>query len=74
MNNSEVTFELTPREDCVLLVLTHRRLGERATMLSVASGWHTHAAILLDSLDGRAPRGFWTTHARLETEYERRIP
>lgn len=71
---SEVTFELTPQGEEVLLVLTHRRLGDRATMLSVAGGWHTHLGILIDHLNGRDPRPFWSTHARLEAEYERRLP
>ncbi len=72
--DSEVTFELTPQGDDVLLVLTHRRLGDRAMMLSVAGGWHTHLGILLDHLNGREPRPFWSTHARLEAEYEKRLP
>jgi uncharacterized protein YndB with AHSA1/START domain len=71
---SEVTFELTPRGRDVLLVLTHRRLGDRATMTSVAGGWHTHLGILADHLAGREPRPFWSTHAGLEADYERRIP
>lgn len=70
---SEVTFELTPRGDKVLLALTHRRLANRADMLSVSGGWHTHLAILADNLEGVTPRPFWSTHAKLEAEYERRI-
>jgi uncharacterized protein YndB with AHSA1/START domain len=73
-DHSEVTFELTPRGADVLLVLTHRRLPDRSTMVKVGSGWHTHLDILLDHLAGRAPRPFWSTHARLEAEYERRLP
>jgi uncharacterized protein YndB with AHSA1/START domain len=69
---SEVTFELTPRGDKVLLALTHRRL-DRATMLMVASGWHTHLAILGDTLGGATPRPFWSTYNRIEKEYERRL-
>ena len=72
--HSEVTFELTPQGADVLLVLTHRRLPDRAMMVKVGSGWHTHLDILLDQLAGRAPRPFWSTHARLEAEYERRLP
>ncbi len=73
-NDSEVTFELTPQGEDVLLVLTHRRLGDRGTMLSVASGWHTHLGVLVDHLEGREPRPFWSTFARLEAEYGRRLP
>ena len=67
---SEVVFELTPQEADVLLVLTHRRLGDRETMLSVSAGWHAHLGILSDKLAGREPGPFWSTHARLEREYE----
>lgn len=71
--DSEVTFELTPRGAKVLLVVTHRRLPDRKGMVSVASGWDAHVGILEDVLEGREPRGFWSTHARLEKEYEARF-
>ncbi len=72
--DSEVTFELTPQDDQVLLVLTHRRLGDKPeTLISVAAGWHTHLGILGDHLRDRTPQPFWSTHARLEAEYERFI-
>jgi uncharacterized protein YndB with AHSA1/START domain len=70
----EVTFELSPRGSDVLLVLTHRRLPDRKTMVSVASGWHSHLAILIDNLNGDEPRPFWSTIARMEAEYEKRLP
>lgn len=71
---SEVTFELIPKEEKVLLVLTHRRLGDDpATLISVASGWHTHLGILADQLSGKEPRGFWTVHNRMEREYQERV-
>ena len=41
---SEVTFELTPQGADVLLVLTHRRLGDRAGMVNVAGGWQPTSA------------------------------
>lgn len=70
---SEVSFALTPRGADVLMVLTHRRLPNRGEMLSVSAGWHTHIGILEDQLHGVEPRPFWSTHAKLEAEYERRI-
>ncbi|HKZ72525.1 MAG TPA: SRPBCC family protein [Steroidobacteraceae bacterium] len=73
-SDSEVTFELTPRGDQVFLALTHRRLVDRAAMVNVAGGWHTHLGILADLLNGRDSPGFWSTHAKLEAEYEKRIP
>ena len=72
--DSEVTFELTPQGPKTQLVLTHRRLGRRDDMLSVAGGWHTHLGILAARLDGRDPDGFWRTHTRLEREYDRIVP
>lgn len=71
---SEVTFELSPQGEGVLLVLTHRRLPDRTAMVMVGSGWHAHLAILLDHLSGQEPRPFWSTHARLEAEYDKRLP
>lgn len=72
--DSEVTFELTPQGDEVLLVLTHRSLANRGALLSVSSGWHIHLAILSDLLNDREPRPFWSALERLEAEYDRRIP
>lgn len=71
---SEVTFELKPQGDKVLLTLTHRRLGEDPTILiSVASGWHTHLGILVDVLNNRVPKSFWTVHNRMEKEYYQQL-
>lgn len=71
---SEVTYELNPKGDEVLLVLTHRRLGSRAEMLSVSGGWHTHLDILAARLRDDVPAPFWSTYGRLEAEYDRRLP
>lgn len=71
---SEVTFELSPRGAEVRLILTHRRLATRGNMVGVSGGWHIHLAILSDILNGREPRPFWSNHAKLEAEYEKRIP
>ena len=72
---SEVTFELTAKGGSVLLMLTHRRLTDRAGMatVSVAGGWHTHLGILVDRLHGREPQPFWPSHALLEKEYAARL-
>jgi uncharacterized protein YndB with AHSA1/START domain len=73
-DESEVTFELTPRGSKVLLALTHRRLGDRDAVVSVSGGWHAHLGILAERLAGQEPASFWSTHTRLEAEYEERIP
>lgn len=70
---SEVRFELEPRGQRVLLVVTHRRLADGGEMANVASGWHTHLGILRARLEGRTPAPFWTTHAALERAYRRRM-
>lgn len=67
---SEVTFELETRGKGVLLVITHRRIADRKTMIGLASGWDAHVAILEDRLNGVEPRPFWSTHARLKKQYE----
>ena len=66
---SEVRFDLEPRDDKVLLTVTHRRLDGRDTLLSVAGGWHTHLDILADRLHGRPPPNFWQSYERLAAEY-----
>lgn len=67
---SEVTFELKPQDEKVLLVLTHRRLGDdRDVLISVGAGWHTHLGILADRLKRKKPDGFWKVHNRMEKEY-----
>ena len=71
---SEVAFKLSPCPNGeVKLVVTQRRLRSAAGMANVAAGWHAHLGILQDRLDGRAPQGFWSTHARLETLYAERF-
>lgn len=71
---SEVTFELSRRGRDVLLVLTHRRLGDRTTMVSVAGGWHTHLGVLGDVLGDKVPQPFWSTYERLAGDYGKRLP
>lgn len=71
--DSEVTFELTPQGDQVLLVLTHRLSDRRESQISVAAGWHTHLGILTDHLQDKTPQPFWSVHSQLEAEYERLI-
>jgi uncharacterized protein YndB with AHSA1/START domain len=70
----EVTFELAPKDGKVLFTLTHSRFKDRAEMVGVAGGWHTHLAMLEDELAEREHRGFWTVHGEAGPEYEKRIP
>jgi uncharacterized protein YndB with AHSA1/START domain len=69
--DSDVTFELTPQGNQVLLVLTHRTRGEdRPELTNYASGWHTHFSLLIALLEERPQPPFWATHARLKAEYD----
>lgn len=70
---SEVTFELAPQGDGVLLTVTHRRLPNRSAMLLVSGGWHAHLEILGEHLRGREPPPFWSTFAALEQAYDARL-
>jgi uncharacterized protein YndB with AHSA1/START domain len=69
-DESEVTFELTPQGNAVLLVLTHRARGDDIPSIpGYASGWHTHFALLTAILEGTPPPPFWATHQRLKVNY-----
>jgi len=73
-SSSEVTFELEPVGERARLVLTHRRLADRAAMIGVSGGWHGHLAVLADVLaEGRAC-AFWSVIDRAEADYEKRYP
>ena len=70
--NSDVTFELFPQDDKVLLILTHRfHGGDLSSLTGYASGWHTHLRILIAQLEGVLPPLFWATHAGLKIDYEK---
>ncbi|QTP57897.1 SRPBCC family protein [Billgrantia antri] len=70
---SQVTFELSEAGGQVRLVVTHRRLADDDTRVTVASGWHTHLSILENVLQGERPVPFWPTFENLEEEYRCRI-
>lgn len=72
---AEVTFELAPQGTSVRLTITHRRLPDRATLLKVGAGWHSHLDVLAARMAGSSPSTpFWDDWNRLYREYERRMP
>jgi uncharacterized protein YndB with AHSA1/START domain len=73
-NESEVTFELAPRGERVLLTVTHRRLVQRSTRLGVAGGWHAHLTLLADLLEARERSALWPLFAQYRAAYETRLP
>lgn len=72
--HAEVIYELAERGDKVLLTLTNRKLPNRAEVVGVAGGWHTHLEVLAARLEGRDPPRFWDLVERVEQDYEQRIP
>jgi uncharacterized protein YndB with AHSA1/START domain len=73
-DGSEVTFELDPAGDEVLLTLTHVRLASRKERVDVCAGWHVHLDLLRERLRGTTPRHFWRDVDRYEREYDARVP
>lgn len=70
----DVTFELQPRGDKVLLTLIHRGISDRTNMLMIGAGWHMHLDVLVARASGETTEPFWDGWTRLRKEYERRIP
>ena len=74
-NTGDVTFELEPRGDQVLLTLTHARFPTRSSLVNHAAGWHSHLDVLEQIASGREPaQSFWDRWRTLQQEYDRRIP
>ena len=70
----DVSFDLEPRGDEVLLTLVHRRIPERPMRLMIGAGWHMHLDVLSARIAGREPEPFWDGWMRLRDEYDRRLP
>jgi uncharacterized protein YndB with AHSA1/START domain len=69
---SEVTFELTPLGENVLLVVAQRsRDGDLPYMADFGAGWHTHLSLLIALLEGAPRPPFWSVHAKLKADYEK---
>ena len=69
---SEVEFCLAPEGDKVRLTLTHRKIPDRAFLLSVSGGWHSHLDILEYKAKGETPPAFWDVWRRYEGVYDKR--
>ena len=72
--SGDVSFELEPKGNEVLLTVIHRRLPNRATLLGVGAGWHMHLDVLVARVTGKQPAPFWDGLSHLRQEYDRRIP
>jgi len=72
--SGEVSFELEPKGEKVLLTIVHRRLPDRESMLNVGAGWHAHLDVLVARLSDAEPDPFWDHWSRLKSEYATRLP
>jgi uncharacterized protein YndB with AHSA1/START domain len=74
-NQGEVSFELEPAGDKVLLTVIHRRLPDRAQLLNVSAGWHAHLDVLATKISGKPQTAsFWDGWSKLKAEYDKRLP
>jgi uncharacterized protein YndB with AHSA1/START domain len=72
--SGDVTIELASQGKDVRLTLTHRRLPDRPSLLSVSAGWHMHLDILVARANGEAPAPFWEGWRALKQDYDGRLP
>jgi uncharacterized protein YndB with AHSA1/START domain len=72
--SGDVSFDLEPRDEGVLLTITHRRLPDRSTLLNVSAGWHAHLDTLVARANGERTVSFWDGWARLKADYDQRLP
>ncbi|WP_293853907.1 SRPBCC family protein [uncultured Alsobacter sp.] len=73
--SGDVSFDLEPVGDKVMLTVIHRRLPSRTMMLNVSAGWHAHLDILVARANGIDPEGpFWDGWGRLKQDYDKRLP
>lgn len=71
--SGEVSFDLQPKGDRVLLTLTHTGLNDRTTRTDVGSGWHTHLDIFVAVASDQPHKSFWSEWRRLRAEYDRML-
>ena len=72
--SGDVSFELEPKGNEVLLTVIHRRLPDRTSLMGVGAGWHAHLDLLVARASGKEPEPFWDVWGRLRKEYDGRIP
>jgi uncharacterized protein YndB with AHSA1/START domain len=65
---SEITFELTPKGEETLLVLTHRRIAKERHMF--AAGWHTHLDLFATRLKGSERGDFIAEYRAMLPRYK----
>jgi uncharacterized protein YndB with AHSA1/START domain len=69
----EVTIELEPVGNDVMLTLTHRQLSGEKLILNVCAGWHAHLVLLVALVEGNRPPSLWATWRGLRKAYEEQV-
>src|SRR3546814_19761568 len=72
--DSDVTIDLEPRGNEVLLTVVHRHLGSRNRVLMHSAGWHAHLDLPVDRTSGQRPEPFWDRWIALQADYDTRPP
>src|SRR3546814_11911592 len=62
-DDSDVTIDLEPRGNEVLLTVVHPHLGSRNPVLMHSAGWHAHLDLLVDRTRRQLPDPFWRSEA-----------
>src|SRR3546814_3377558 len=70
--DSDVTIDLEPRGNEVLLTVVHRHPGSRNRVLMHSAGWHAHLDLLVDRTSGQRPEPFWDRRLALKADYDPR--
>lgn len=73
-NTGNVTFELEPQGEAVLLTLTHAGFQTRSALVGHSAGWHAHLDVLEALAFDREAKSFWPHWKALRSEYEDRLP
>lgn len=73
-NTGNVTFELEPQGEAVLLTLTHAGFQTRSSLIGHSAGWHAHLDVLESLAFHREPKDFWPHLVALRGEYGERLP
>lgn len=73
-NTGNVTFELEPYGEGVLLTLTHAGFQTRSSLIGHAAGWHAHLDVLEALAFERQPKAFWPHLEVLRRDYDDRLP
>jgi len=68
-----VTFELTPKDDKVLLTVTHTGLSATRGLTQISAGWHIHLDILRAVISDTPAPSFWSGWTARHVDYTERL-